>query len=281
VVDRQGRERVEIPLEDRFAFGKNWSRYLEHIDSERIAIAERSLVDNLGVELAGKRFFDIGCGSGLFSLAARNLGAEVVSLDFDPNSVGCATTLKFVHRPNDDAWTIVQGSVLDKEFMQGLGAFDIVYSWGVLHHTGRMWEAMDNAQSLVADQGILFISIYNDQGGYSDRWQTVKKMYVKMPLALQPAFAVAVLIFCEIKPTIGQLVRLKNPIKYWISGKKQSRGMSFWTDWVDWVGGYPFEVAKPDAVFDFCKERGFVLNKLKTVGGDSACNEYVFKKMNS
>lgn len=74
----------------RFEFGKNWARYLELLDDECIAIAEQGLKDMLGINtLEGKRFLNIGSGSGLFSLAARNLGATVHSFDFDPDSVRC------------------------------------------------------------------------------------------------------------------------------------------------------------------------------------------------
>jgi hypothetical protein len=57
---------------------------------------------------------------------------------------------------------------------------------------------------------------------------------------------------------------------------KSSRGMSRWHDLVDWVGGYPFEVARPEAVLDFVRERGFTLERLTTCGGKLGCNEYVF-----
>src|SRR3954471_7639318 len=124
-----------ITKELRFGFGQNWMRYLSSVDEKRIAQAEHSLVDWLG-DLHGLRFLDIGCGSGLFSLAARNLGAEVLSFDYDRQSVACAEELRRVYRPGDAGWRIEQGSVLDRAYLASLGAWDVVYSWGVLHHTG-------------------------------------------------------------------------------------------------------------------------------------------------
>lgn len=67
------------------------------------------------------------------------------------------------------------------------------------------------------------------------------------------------------------------PFKAW-DDKKKNRGMSVWHDLVDWVGGYPFEVAKPEEIFDFYRTKGFTLVRLKTCGGGLGCNEYVFIK---
>lgn len=267
---------MDTPLSERFAFGKNWATFLEGISDGKIQQAMESLMSEFGQDLTGKSFLDIGCGSGLFSLAARKLGARVISLDFDPDSVHCAQRLKATFFPDDNLWSIYQGSVLDQSFITSLGTFDIVYSWGVLHHTGQLWLAMDIAASAVAAGGMFFISIYNDQDGYSKRWRRVKRLYVTSPKPCKLMLVVAVLVFLQAKSTITQMLRLKSPLAYWKSLRPTTRGMSYWTDLVDWVGGYPFEVAKPEAVFDFCYRRGFDLIRLKTCGGGAACNEFVF-----
>lgn len=134
----------------RFGFGRNWARYLALVDDERIATAEQSLRDILEREsLEGLRFLDAGSGSGLFSLAARNLGATVHSFDYDPESVGCTRALWECYRPEDADWTIEPGDALDEEYLSALGTFDVVYSWGVLHHTGDMWRALANMTPVV------------------------------------------------------------------------------------------------------------------------------------
>src|SRR3954451_21086925 len=143
----------EVDRGERFEFGKNWQAFLDVLDDERIADAERSLQQMLGVDsLSGRSFLDAGSGSGLFSLAARRLGAEpVCSFDFDPSSVACTRELRRRFLPDDPSWTIEQGSILDERYVAGLGRWDVVYSWGVLHHTGGMWKALNLAHATVAE----------------------------------------------------------------------------------------------------------------------------------
>ena len=268
---------MSISKEDlRFGFGDNWSRYLDGLNDEKIDLAQQSLNDMLDEKsLKDARFLDIGSGSGLFSLAARRSGAVVHSFDYDPQSVACTNSLKEHYFENDSSWEIEQGSVLDKEYLQSLGKYKIVYSWGVLHHTGGMWEALANVVDLVERNGKLFIAIYNDQGRTSRRWLAVKRAYNRLPAGLQfmvlwPAFLVLW------GPTmLRDFLRLK-PFYSW-RHYQSARGMSAWSDVVDWVGGYPFEVARPEEIFDFFHSQGFQLIKMKTCGGGLGCNEFVFK----
>src|SRR5216684_1208054 len=156
----------ELASETRFAFGRNWQRFLRVLNDDRIGEAEKSLQAMLQVDdLRGKSFLDVGSGSGLFSLAAMRLGAaRVHSFDYDPRSVACAQELKRRYFHEAGNWTIEQGSVLDQAYVTRLGEFDVVYSWGVLHHTGNMWQALENVVAPVASKGRLFIALYNDQG---------------------------------------------------------------------------------------------------------------------
>jgi len=268
----------EIDAGGRFEFGRNWSRFLSHINNDRINEARASLQNKLGVDsIAGKTFLDVGSGSGLFSLAARSLGARVNSFDYDPQSVACTAELRRRYFPNDSNWNVVEeGSVLDEEYLKSLGTFDIVYSWGVLHHTGAMWKALELIADLVTDGGKLFISIYNDQGRKSRYWLKIKKVYNLLPRGLK--FIVLLPSFVRLwgPTTVRDILRCK-PFYTWRTYVHE-RGMNPWYDVIDWVGGYPFEVAKPEEIFDFCRQKGFVLEKLKTCGGGIGCNEYVFVK---
>jgi len=262
----------------RFEFGKNWTNFLSRLDETRILEAERSLKQMLELKsLEGKTFLDIGSGSGLFSLAARRLGATVHSFDYDPLSAACTQELKRRYFPDDASWIIEQGNILDVTYLDTLGTYDIVYSWGVLHHTGNMWKALGNVIHLVDEKGILFISIYNDQGPFSQFWKSVKKFYNHSSSPMKILIILWFGAFFETRSATMRILRWKNPLpfKYW-KEKKKSRGMSVWYDLVDWVGGYPFEVAKPEEIFDFYREKGFLMTKLKTCRGGLGCNEFVF-----
>lgn len=278
----QPTHKQEIVRGERFKFGKNWSNFLLHLNDVRIRKAEESLREMLELpDLRGKKFLDIGSGSGLFSLAARRLGARVHSLDYDPDSVACTQELRRRYFPDDSSWSVEEASILDETHMKRLGVFDVVYSWGVLHHTGEMWRAIENAAGATAAGGTLFIAIYNDQGAASQRWWRIKRRYNRLPLVLRVPYAVMVMGYHEAKSLFWSLVKL-HPLRYvreWSEYQETSmRGMSRWHDLIDWVGGYPFEVAKPEIIFEFLKSRGFRLAKLKTCTGGWGCNEYVFTK---
>jgi SAM-dependent methyltransferase len=262
----------------RFEFGENWSAFIDHVDVRRISIAETSLRTMLSTEsLAGMRFADVGCGSGLFSLAAADLGANVHSFDVDPQSVNATRHLKDRYRPDDSCWSIEQASVLDREYLRRLGQFDVVYSWGVLHHTGDMWRALAHVADLVAVGGHLFISIYNDQGRPSQRWRLVKRAYNE----LGPLGRRLLLTACGVRLFLPSMVRAavsaRSPTSVLKKDDVRARGMSPWHDLIDWVGGYPFEVATPEKILDFHRQHGLELLKLKTCGGGLGCNEYVFR----
>jgi 2-polyprenyl-6-hydroxyphenyl methylase/3-demethylubiquinone-9 3-methyltransferase len=261
-----------------FSFGKNWKNFLKSLNERRVKEAEESLIDFLGGKenIAGKTFVDIGCGSGLFSLAAYRLGArKIVSVDIDDSSVACA---KYLHEKNNkpEQWEIKTGSALNPEFLHSLGVFDIVYSWGVLHHTGSMYPALENVTSLVAPEGKIFIALYNDNQrfmeGTSSFWLKAKQIYNKSS-SFEKHIIEALYTTYYI---IGLTLNLVNPITY-IKNYHSLRGMSFMTDIKDWLGGYPYEYAYSEKIIAYFKERGFECaktNPARSIG----CNEFLFIK---
>ncbi|MFZ1752679.1 MAG: methyltransferase domain-containing protein [Caldilineaceae bacterium] len=257
--------REEVDRGERFKFGENWWKFLKTLSEDRIAAA----VDNLGTmlhvaTLSGASFLDIGSGSGLSSLSARRLGAKVHSFDYDPESVRCTKELKRRYYPDDPSWMVEQGSVLDTDFLSQLDQFDIVYSWGVLHHTGAMWQAIDNAAAKVKPKGLLHIAIYITQWS-SPYWLTIKKFYNRSPKPVQ-MLLIYIFAFTRI---LQLLLRGRNPITT-IRTYRSDRGMSWFHDIVDWVGGYPYEHASRQELEAHLGSQGFVL--LRTRG-----MEYLFK----
>jgi 2-polyprenyl-3-methyl-5-hydroxy-6-metoxy-1,4-benzoquinol methylase len=269
----------ELTAGERFGFGENWRRFLSKLDESRLAQARASLCDMLGARsLQGVSFLDCGSGSGIFSLAALQLGASRVhSFDFDPDSAACAQELRRRFPEYEAQWTIEQGNVLDRRYVESLGSFDVVYSWGVLHHTGNMELALANAAVPVGPGGRLFISIYNDQGARSRMWRLVKRLYNRLPSLLRTPYVVLVMLPRELASAAKSVLLLQPGayVRSW-TRYRSARGMSRWHDMVDWVGGLPFEVATPDAIFDFYRERGYVLDRLRTCGGGLGCNQFVF-----
>jgi 2-polyprenyl-6-hydroxyphenyl methylase/3-demethylubiquinone-9 3-methyltransferase len=271
--DEGGAQR-EIEAGERFAFGANWTRFLALVDEGRVATAAHSLRRLLGTErLDGKRLLDAGSGSGLFSLAARSLGAEVLSFDYDAASVACARALRDRFTPGDDGWRIERGSVLDSAFLAAQGTFDVVYSWGVLHHTGAMWDALRNVAGAVAPSGKLCLAIYNEQGRRSQLWRAVKRAYCSGVVGRSAVSATFIPLFAA-EALLVDLVHKRNPLARYST--LDERGMSALTDWIDWLGGYPYETARPEEIFAFCRSRGFTLELLTT--GGFGCNQFVFSR---
>ena len=204
---------VEVSSGNRFEFGKNWQRYARALTPERIAIAEESLRSMLEVDdLNGMSMLDIGSGSGLFSLAARRLGARVHSFDYDSQSVACTRSLKERFFAGDQEWVIEEGSALDADYLRSLGKFDIVYSWGVLHHTGAMWQALENATVPVASGGKLFIAIYNNLQFWTPLHSLIKRSYVKSPTPGKWLIAGGYIVGQIVKGLLKDLLFLQNPL---------------------------------------------------------------------
>ncbi|GAA2629378.1 class I SAM-dependent methyltransferase [Streptomyces vastus] len=269
----------EVEQGRRFAFGRNWQEFSRLVDDGRIAAARESLVVALGTsDLEGRTFLDIGCGSGLFSLAALQLGAKVHSFDYDPDAVATTGRLRDRYAPDSD-WRVEQGSVLDSSLISRLGQFDIVYSWGVLHHTGALWEALDTACQLVAPGGLLYVSIYNDQGRRSRMWRRVKRTYNSSGPVARGLLVAGSRVYLTAPSRAIALLKLAKTGKRPAGQDRRARGMSARYDLIDWVGGYPFEVAAPEEVFRVGRRHGLELRHLKTCGGGLGCNEYVFASL--
>ena len=266
------------PDQVTFSFGRNWQHFVdEYLTPEREQTAIRSLTEFLGMpDLHERSFLDVGCGSGLFSLAALRLGARrVVSIDVDPFSVRCCEQLRNKYG-SPDRWAVAQGSVLDKEFLARLDKADIVYAWGSLHHTGDMWQAIRNAANLVERNGLLYLSIYNKVNGRggSEFWLKVKRLYNRLPKVGKLLLEVGYALRFDIFP---QLIRLRNPFSS-IRNYAQRRGMSYWTDVRDWLGGYPYEFATADEIFRFCaSELRLALVNLR-VTNTLGTNEFLFRR---
>jgi 2-polyprenyl-6-hydroxyphenyl methylase/3-demethylubiquinone-9 3-methyltransferase len=142
-----------------------------------------------------------------------------------------------------------------------------------------MWKGLEIAQSVVAPGGKLFIAIYNDTGSQSARWRHIKRIYNRLPTFLRASFALAVYLPSECKDLLRALLRGRpgSYIRQW-TRPEPDRGMSHWHDILDWVGGYPYEVATPDEIFDFHRARGFTLTRLKCGRVGLGCNQFVFQK---
>ncbi|MGH9452921.1 MAG: class I SAM-dependent methyltransferase, partial [Terriglobia bacterium] len=273
-IDVQERQKDQVT----FSFGRNWQSFVErHLTPERERLALQSICDFVETsDLEGRSFLDVGCGSGVFSLAACRLRARnIYSFDVDPFSVRCCQELR--RRAGDpEHWTVAEGSILDLEFLQCLPKADVVYAWGSLHHTGNMWQAIRNAASLVAPGGLFFLSIYNQVDGRrgSEFWLRVKRRYNRSSSVVKRLMELAYAARFGVLPALRSF---QNPAQS-LRNYGRERGMSFWPDVVDWLGGYPYEFATVHAIFRFCtRELGMELvNVLDT--NTTGTNQFLFRR---
>lgn len=258
-----------------YAFGENWARFVAGLNDAQIDRAAAGIVRLLGDEIVGKSFLDLGCGSGLHSLAALRLGAaSVTAVDIDPRSVDTTRAL-LARYAAGQPWTAATCSAFD--LMPDADGHDIVYSWGVLHHTGDMRRAIKCAAALVRPGGRLVLAIYR-RTPMCRFWRVEKRLYSHAPAWLKAIadMALAGLIVLALAAT-G-----RNPSRY-IRAYPSARGMSFLTDVRDWLGGYPYDSAAPSEIDGMFKELGFTSERffpcntrigLLGVG----CDEYVFSR---
>jgi SAM-dependent methyltransferase len=271
----------EVSRGERFRFGDNWKQYLERLDARRIAQAESSICEMLGrARLDGMLWLDIGSGSGLFSLAAKRLGARVVSFDYDPSSVWCTNELKRRYYPNDSDWTVLRGSVLDRAFMATLPRADIVYSWGVLHHTGHMHQAITAAAAKVQPGGLFFLALYR-KTILCWAWRIEKRFYSgtsdRIRSLIRNAWVAKTKLAFRIKGRDFNTMIADY-------GKDGGRGMDYYRDVDDGLGGYPYESITPSACRSFLASLGFslvtehALTQGISFATSSGCDEWLFKR---
>jgi len=263
-------------LESHFAFGKNWASYAALIDEPQIEEAIRGMLKLLPAEeFKGRSFLDIGCGSGLHTLAAARLGASrIVAVDIDPDSV--ATTRSVLAAKGVQTPCHVETmSAFDLDPVR-LGRFDIVYSWGVLHHTGSMWEAVGKAASMVAPNGVLAIALYR-KTRIDPLWKLEKRLYAHAPRAIQGLMRAGYLAAFRLA-----MLATGGSFRKYVADYQSTRGMDFHHDVHDWLGGYPYEAVtapevearlaqlgfKPERVFSRPISWGFL---------GSGCDEFVYR----
>jgi 2-polyprenyl-6-hydroxyphenyl methylase/3-demethylubiquinone-9 3-methyltransferase len=251
-----------------FDFGSNWQEFSSrHVDTNRLKMASESLQSLLEYEnLAGKSFLDVGCGSGLSSLAAHQLGAKkVIGIDVNRRCVEISQANRELLVPGAPIEFYV-ASALEPEQLKRFGTFDLVYAWGSLHHTGAMWKAVQNVSRCVAPEGTIVLAIYNKHIT-SPAWKVIKWIYNQVPPIVQRFM---IYVFAGVIYVAKFLVTRSNPLK-------KERGMDFWFDVIDWIGGYPYEYAAPDDVKQRIGSHGFVLHRFIPAEVPTGCNEFVFR----
>ena len=262
--------------EAHFEFGENWAEFAAKLTPSHVDNAVRSLARLLPDGLAQASFLDIGCGSGLSAVAAARLGAaRIEACDIDENSVRTTEQVLAKFAPAVQR-RVRLASVFDLSPAVD-GQFDVVHSWGVLHHTGAMDRAVKAAAALVRPGGLFVVALYN-KTALCGAWTVEKRIYARSPRVLQKLAQVA---FVAARLPVQAVMFRRSPFAL-IREYDANRGMNYWNDVHDWLGGYPYESATPaetDAMVgpSFARERAFTTAGRLGVFG-SGCNEFVFRR---
>lgn len=262
----------------RFWFGENWRNYSKKIDETSIEESVLSLKNILNhLDIKGLSFLDIGSGSGLSSLAAVRMGANIVAFDYDKNSSQVTNAILDQFSLKETSWKIKTGSILDRDFTNSLGTFDVVYSWGVLHHTGAMWLAIENTIALVNEGGHLALALYNDQGLRSHFWWIVKYINSRFPkpLAVLSSYLIHLFVQFALVVKYSLMFRFKTVLS--ILFEKPKRGMRRSNDIIDWYAGFPYEFVNFETFVEYMRLNGFILIK-STMARSAENHEFLFKK---
>jgi SAM-dependent methyltransferase len=261
-----------------FAFGKNWELYSRQINSSHIESSKKDLIGLIQLEsLQGMSVLDIGSGSGVHSLSMMLLGCkDLVALDYDPDSVSTTNRVLSGKSFKGD-FQVIQADIL--KHIPGIDGrtFDLVYSWGVLHHTGDMMKGIDRSISYVKPGALIALALYR-KTLLCTFWRIEKFLYSKSPKILQSLFqkTYEFVFGLGIKIKTGQSLRAYK-LSYF-----QKRGMDFSRDVHDWLGGYPYESIDPRYLIQYMEQRGFTLlnshiskKQIGILG--SGCDEFLFK----
>jgi SAM-dependent methyltransferase len=261
----------------RFGFGRNWRNYSSLVDEIRLRKAELHLKDRFDVDNLEGNFIDIGCGSGVFSAAASRLGARVFAFDYDQNSTDTTKEVTSKFGTAKNIVKIYTDDVLDLSDTSVISDAQLIYSWGVLHHTGDLWRALEVISEHATSGSTFVLAIYNDAGYMSQKWLKLKKLYVNAFL-LRPLILFIAWKDFWAKHQIHELRNGRDPFRTWREYSIDSRGMSAWYDLIDWAGGYPYEFASVEQISSFMALRGWKFEKVWTNSGIGN-NEFRFIKL--
>jgi len=131
--------------------------YFNEVTAKRYR-AEPHILDFAGFHLwRGRKVLEIGCGIGTDAEQFARHGAEYVGIDISQESLDICRKRFDVYGLNGEFHL---GSVTDLDFLKSLGEFDLVYSYGVLHHFPGMRDHLTHISQILHRDAELRFMVY-------------------------------------------------------------------------------------------------------------------------
>jgi ubiquinone/menaquinone biosynthesis C-methylase UbiE len=141
---------------NRATFTEGSLEYFEEIENYRYRV--ESCIHSFAqfTRWRGKKILEVGCGAGTDLLQFARAGAEVCAVDLSPHSAALARRRLILYGLKSD---IREADAEHLPFPDGY--FDLVYSWGVIHHTPDTAAAVKEIFRVLKPGGQIRIMIYN------------------------------------------------------------------------------------------------------------------------
>lgn len=128
----------------------------------------------------GRKVLDAGCGNGRWTYGFLKLGARVTAVDYSQNALKIVST----SLGQNKNLAVRKVNLLELPRWLKKEKFDLVFSWGVLHHTGNIRKALKNVAPLVKDDGVLYLYLYGKESlGVKGTIQVLARRTLLLPFS--------------------------------------------------------------------------------------------------
>jgi len=235
-----------------------WTRYTPAYDS----CCEHVELFFSDAEIEGKRILDAGCGMGVFSVVFGKKGAARV-IGIDLSEEGVRRAQRAASHFNLSNVEFREGNILRLPYPDG--SFDIVWSWGTLHHTAEPLKALEELIRVLKNGGTLFVTLYRS---------------TKLSFLHEGIRKTLRLAHRRMWPLLAKLIALALfPATLFLKRRKKARAGENLSDLVlDWYFNPVRHYYRPGEIRQLLEQEGLIIEKfLPASGRFNSTSNFIFK----